>query len=287
METTRVMLVSFITNLFLIIFKILFGIVFNSVSLIADGVHSCSDLLVDTFAIIGLKFVNKKEDIKHPYGYGKLEYIISLVMGLLIITLGFSIIKGSIKKEIVIPSLYVVIVSLITLIIKIVLSNYVIKEGKKYKNNILISSGSESRSDVFSSLVVMLSTILMNLSSHFKYADIIASILVGLIIVNIGVKIIKVNVSNLLDENELDISIKKRIEKLFLDDSNICYVDDLNILKIGPYNKIIIKVYMEKDTTILEARESIDKIKKELLNMDKIKYVIVDINPYVINDNGN
>lgn len=281
METTRVMLVSFAVNLFLIIFKILFGVVFNSVSLIADGIHSCSDLMVDTFAIIGLKFINKKEDIKHPFGYGKLEYIISLVMGIFIITLGFTIIKGSIKQEIVIPSLFVVIISLTTLIIKIMLSNYVIKEGKKYKNNILISSGSESRSDVFSSLVVILSTILMNLSNSFKYADIIASILVGLIILNIGVKIIKDNVSNLLDKNELDCDIKERIEKLFLDDSSILYIEDLTILKLGPYNKIIIKVFMEKDITLLEARKNIDKIKKELLNTDKIKYVIVDINPYM------
>ena len=280
METTRVMLVSFVVNLFLIVFKILFGFVFNSSSLIADGIHSCSDLMVDTFAIIGLKFINKKEDIKHPFGYGKLEYIISLVMGIFIITLGFTIIKGSIKQEIVIPSLFVVIISLITLIIKIILSNYVIREGKKYKNNILISSGSESRSDVFSSLIVMISTILMNLSNSFKYADIIASILVGIIIINIGVKIIKDNVSNLLDKNELDCDIKERIEKLFLDDSSILYIDDLTILKLGPYNKIIIKVFMEKDITLLEARKSIDKIKKELLNMDKIKYVIVDINPY-------
>lgn len=281
METARVMLVSFAVNLFLIIFKILFGVVFNSVSLIADGIHSCSDLMVDTFAIIGLKFINKKEDIKHPFGYGKLEYIISLVMGIFIITLGFTIIKGSIKQEIVIPSLFVVIISLTTLIIKIMLSNYVIKEGKKYKNNILISSGSESRSDVFSSLVVILSTILMNLSNSFKYADIIASILVGLIILNIGVKIIKDNVSNLLDKNELDCDIKEKIEKLFLDDSSILYIEDLTILKLGPYNKIIIKVFMEKDITLLEARKNIDKIKKELLNTDKIKYVIVDINPYI------
>ena len=290
MGTTRTILVSFMTNLFLIVFKTLFGIIGNSGALIADAIHSFSDVSVDLFALIGLKLIKKEADEKHPYGYGKIEYLISLIMGLVITLLGFTIIKESFNKEIVIPSLLVILISMFTIIIKLMLSSYVINKGKEYKNNILISSGSESRSDVISSIVVMLSVILMNFSNkiHFlKYTDIIASILVGLIILNIGLKIIKENVSILLDENENDIYFKTKIAKVFLKEPKVCYIDNIIILKLGPYNKIIVKVSMDYKITLLEAQTRIDKIKRELLNMDKIKYVIIDISPYIEKDYDN
>lgn len=283
METTRIMLVSFVTNLFLVIFKTLFGIIGSSGTLIADGFHSISDLMVDLFALIGIKLSNKSPDKKHPYGYGKLEYLISLVMGVIILMLGFTIVKNSINKEIITPNMFVIIISLITIMIKRSLSNYVILNGKKYKNNILISSGNESKSDVISSIVVMISVILMNLSKKievFKYADIIGSILVGLIIIRIGFSIIKDNISLLLDEQENDEDIKNKVEYVFLSQKSIYGVDNLTILKYGPFNKLIVNIYVDHRLTLSEVEKIKNLVRKDLLAVDKIKYIIIDVIPY-------
>lgn len=286
METTRIMLVSFVTNLFLVIFKMLFGIIGSSGALIADGFHSISDSMVDLFALIGIKLSNKSPDKKHPYGYGKLEYLISLVMGVIILMLGFTIVKDSINKEIVTPNMFVIVISLITIMIKRSLSNYVILNGKKYKNNILISSGNESKSDVISSIVVMISVILMNLSKKievFKYADIIGSILVGLIIISIGFSIIKDNIGLLLDEQENDEDIKNKIENVFLSHESVYGVDNLTILKYGPFNKLIVNIYVDYRLTLSEVEKIKNLVRKDLLAVDKIKYIIIDVIPY--NDN--
>ena len=69
MKTTRVMLVSFATNLFLIVFKTIFGIIGSSSALLADGMHSFSDVISDLFALVGVKISNKPADLKHPYGH--------------------------------------------------------------------------------------------------------------------------------------------------------------------------------------------------------------------------
>ena len=284
MKTTRVMLVSFATNLFLIVFKTIFGIIGSSSALLADGMHSFSDVISDLFALVGVKISNKPADLKHPYGHGKLEYLISLAMGTLIFLLGINIIKSSIKKEIIVPSIFVSLVSLITIIIKLLLSNYIIKNGKRLNNNILISSGYESRSDVISSFVVILSIILMNLSSKiyiFKYADIVATILVGLIIIKIGISIVIDNISVLLEEQVLDDDLRKEIETIFYSEPKLYSVDSLIILKFGPYSKLIANVSMDKDLSLLDVYNKMKYLGDKIKEVNKIKYYTIHVDPYI------
>ena len=202
-KVSKIMFVSVFTNLILAIIKMIFGFIGKSSALLADGIHSLSDLITDFFAIIGSKLSEKPADSKHPYGHGKLEYLTSIVISIVVLTLGITLITNSFQKEIVIPDIIVIVVSIFTIIAKLILSNYIINKGKKYQNNILISSGYESRTDVISSIVVLVSIILMQLSNYFeilKYADILATIIVGLLIIKIGYSLLKENLSLLLDE---------------------------------------------------------------------------------------
>jgi cation diffusion facilitator family transporter len=149
-KENKVMLTSMIVNSFLSIIKIIVGIVGKSSSLIADGIHSFSDLFTDVFAIFGNLLSRKPADEKHPFGHGKLEYLTSIGIGLVILFVGFSIIYNSYDNKIVIPSILVVLVSLFTIVSKYLLASYITRKGKEYKNNILISSGRESSMDVLS-----------------------------------------------------------------------------------------------------------------------------------------
>ena len=166
--TTRIMMISMFTNIFLALFKIVSGFIFKSSALIADGMHSLSDLITDVCAIVGSYFSRKPADFKHPYGHGKSEYVTSIIISIIILILGCSIISNTFNKEIVIPSTLVLVVSLITITVKLILSTFLIKMGKKYKNNILISSGYESSTDVISSIVVLVSTVLMQFSDKIN-----------------------------------------------------------------------------------------------------------------------
>ena len=91
-KENKVMVVSMIVNAFLALIKVVFGIICYSTALVADGFHSFSDLATDLFAIIGNILSTKPADDKHPFGHGKLEYLTSLGIGLIILFVGFSII---------------------------------------------------------------------------------------------------------------------------------------------------------------------------------------------------
>ncbi len=282
--TSKIMFVSMFTNIFLSIFKIISGLIFKSSSLIADGIHSFSDLVTDICAIIGAYLSRKPADLKHPYGHGKLEYVTSIIISLVILFLGFTIIYNSVNKEIIIPSIIVVIVSSITIIIKLILSTFLIKMGKKYKNNILISSGYESSTDVISSIVVLLSALLMQFSNALnvlKYSDIVATIIVGLLIVRIGFSILKDNLSIMLGEQEIDEDYINRIKNIINSNDKVKEIDSLILLKYGPYYKLISEISMNPDEKLKSVHDNLDLIEASIKNEDnKIEYITIHVNPY-------
>lgn len=283
-NVTKVMSVSIITNTFLSLIKIIIGFICKSSALLADGVHSFSDLLTDFFAIIGNIMAKKPADEKHPYGHGKIEYLTSIGISMVVIILGLTIINNSMHSKVVMSSLIVSIVSLITITLKYLLSEYIIRKGKKLENNILIASGKESRADVISSLVVFISAILSVFSKYievFKYSDKIAGIIVGILIIRTGFLILKENISIILGEQEIKGETLNKIRKIILNNKDIKTIDELIILKFGHCYKVSMEVSMNPDLTLLECHTIVDKLEKKLKKeVEKIEYITVHVNPY-------
>lgn len=279
----NIMRISVVTNSLLSIFKIIMGYIGKSSALIADGIHSFSDLLTDFFAMIGNYIAGKPADKKHPFGHGRLEYITSCGIGLVVLIIGFSLIKKSMSSSICIPSLLVIVVSFITILFKYFLSFYLIKMGKIYNNNILISSGKESRADVYSSIVVLISSILVQFSNKiniFSYSDVVATIIVGIFIIRTGFLIIKENLSVLIGEQESNSDILGELKNFILDDKNICSLDDLVMIKYGAYFKIIIEVSMESDLSLEQAHNNAHMLQNNIMKQYKwAKYITIHINP--------
>ena len=89
----KTLIISFLGNCVLVILKYVVGIITNTQVLLADSMHSLSDLITDVVAIIGSKMSYKKSDIKHPKGYGRIQYVTNLIMGVVILLLSINIIK--------------------------------------------------------------------------------------------------------------------------------------------------------------------------------------------------
>ena len=116
----QVMIKSFVVNAGLIILKALGGIFFASTALIADAIHSLSDFLSDTLVLIGLKHSNKPPDEEHPFGHGKIEYVLSLLLGVGILFIAYQLIThviGTLRETPSAPSLYAVYVALGVIVI--------------------------------------------------------------------------------------------------------------------------------------------------------------------------
>ena len=283
-KENKIMLTSMIVNSFLSIIKIIVGIVGKSSSLIADGIHSFSDLFTDVFAIFGNLLSRKPADEKHPFGHGKLEYLTSIGIGLVILFVGFSIIYNSYDNKIVIPSILVVLVSLFTIVSKYLLASYITRKGKEYKNNILISSGRESSMDVLSSVVVLVATTLMRFSNKIeilKYADKVATVVVGLFIIKVGFDVLKENISTILGEQEIDQEYLENIKRIITDEKEVICIDELNLIKYGYYFKIVCEVGMNGNLSLKKSHSVVEKIETKLKEYDdRNKYITIHVNPY-------
>ncbi len=281
-KVTTVMVISFITNSFLSLIKIIFGCIGHSSALIADGIHSFSDLSTDIVAMLGDFFARKPADRKHPYGHGKLEYLTSIFIGFVIIVLGLGIISSSVNRGVIVPNVLVIFVSLFTIIAKLILSNYILREGFKINNNILIASGKESRADVISSVIVLVSVILMQLNIKvFNYADLIASVIVGLFIIKVGFAILSENISDILGEQETNKDYLDKINSIIKQTDEVKSIDSLVLLKFGSYYKLIGEVAMNGELTLAHAHSLLEMIEEQVkLAEPRIRYVTIHINPY-------
>ncbi len=284
-KITKVLLVSSITNIFLSTIKLIFGIIGKSSALIADGIHSFSDLSTDIIAILGNKLALKPADQEHPFGHGKTEYITSMVIGVIIIILGLGLINEVFNKEITIPSLLVVFVSIFTIVSKFIVSSYIYKKGIAYGNSILIASGKESRTDVYSSIFVLISIILMQFSKtipFFKYADLVGTIIIAILIIYTGYRVLMDNISMLLEEQIVDKQYLDEIKKMILSFDGIISVRELHILRYGPYYKLLANIIMKDHILLKEAHDIIDDLEDNLKKKDeKIKYVYIHMEPQV------
>lgn len=280
-KITKTMLVSAITNIILSITKIITGFIGKSGALVADGVHSFSDLITDMVAIVGGKIASKPADQNHPYGHGKVEYLTSMIISVFIIILGITIIIDVFNTEMSIPTNIVIYVTLFTIFAKLLLSTYIINKGKKYKNNILISSGYESRTDVISSIVVLISAITSNIKIDiFKYSDKVAMFIVGLLIIKTGISLLKENISTILGENDTNPDFRKEVEDIILSFKDVICIDELVLMKYGGYYKLISDIGMQENKSLKEVHEIIEKIENKLKNNTNIKFITIHVNPY-------
>lgn len=284
-KINKYMGLSFITNAGVTFLKIFTGIIGHSSALIADGFYSATDLGTDVFAFIGSKMSRQRPDKKHPFGYGVSEYITNFIIGIVVFILGLVVAINVFSKKIVIPGTIVIWVSLIAIVLKQLMSSCLIKQGEKLKSSILITSGIESKSDADSSIVVLIASILMQFSTTIgilKYSDIIATVINGFLIMKTGLYLSKVNVSMLLGEVETDDEIKSEIVNVIKKEKRITNIENLVIIKSGPYYKIDADVLMDGNIKLKNAYNIVRKVEKNIKNKDrKLRYISIDIKPSI------
>lgn len=284
-KVTKVLVKSLIVNILLTLTKFVFGIIYKSKVLVADGIHSLSDLATDVVSIYGSKLSLKPADNEHPYGHGKIEYLTSIVIGAVILALALSLLGNSLNAKNTIASNMVLYVTIFTILAKYLISRYILSKGVKYKSNLLVASGKESRSDVISSAIVIVTYFLSKLSYYskiFLYSDTIGTFIIGLIILKTAYRILKENIVSILGEIEQDEEYLDKIREIILENSEVVNIEELNIIKYGHYYQANITINMDSNVTLEDACLVSDRIKKKLINKKtRISYAKISINPYM------
>lgn len=282
-RNVKVLFKSLIANTILVIIKITGGIIGNSQALVADGIHSLSDLGTDIFAMIWSKLATKKADKDHPFGHGNIEFLVCLFISIVIITLGVGLIINSTDANSVLPENIIIYVTSVAIVIKYVLVRYLLKKGYQYEDNILIASGKESAADLIGAFVVILSFLISKFTHNvgvFKYSDAFGAITIGLIIIYTGLKIFWHNIIAILGEKEEDEVIINAIKTRILTVKGVDEINKLILLKFGPYYKCDLVIVVDAKLTVLKLNKITNAIRKQLVNKKtRIKYLTVSAKP--------
>ena len=264
----KVFVFSMIINFFISILKIGGGLYFNFASLISDGMQTLSDFITDIVSFIGIKVSKKRPTKSHPFGFGKMEYITNLVIGVILLLLSiFIVVNGFISKW-HIPSLLVLFILFVALILKIITLFFLYSVGKKINSQLLITSYQESKMDLYSSIGVIVATILLQFSDNiviFRYVDIVVALVMGFIVFKTAFNILKDNSMNLIGKVEDNLELYKKIEEFLLDIKGVEKVK-FYLIRYGKYYKIQLMVEMDANLTLRQVTRLEEKIKKELVS---------------------
>lgn len=278
-------IVGILANLVLSMSKIIIGSIFNSISITADGVNNLSDTGSSVVTFIGFKISGKPADKDHPFGHARIEYLTGLIVGAIILLLGFELTKSSIDKirnpESTVFSWTMVIVLVLSIAIKLWLSYFNSKLADKISSATMKATAIDSRNDVISTAVVLASIFI----SKFTGIEIdgYMGVIVALFILYSGYSILKDILNPLLGEMP-DPDFIEKIENKILSYKGIINIHDLVVHNYGP-NKYFATVHAEVDAEedILKSHDMIDNIERDFAKDLDINLVI-HLDPIITND---
>ena len=283
-KITKTLLVSVFVNVGLVICKLIIGFLGSSKALIANAIHSLTDLITDGIAIIGNNFSMRPADSKHPYGYGQIEYVTNIIVGLVILILGISQIINAFSGDIDIPSNIIIYTSIIAIAVKYTLAKYITIKGKEYKSGILIVSGFESKADALTTLFVIISSLLSKLTVYndlYKYSDNVCTFVIGIYISYVSLKILKENAFDLIDKVEDNQELINKIKKKILKNEEIKDITSLSLIKYGTYYTANLEIALNKNIKLKDIKEINKRLEKQLVNRrTRISYLVLSTTVY-------
>lgn len=255
-------IIAILTNVFLAIFKAILGLFVNSIALILDAVNNLSDALSSVVTIIGEKIASKAPDKKHPMGYGRIEYISSMIIAALVLYAGITSLVESVKK-ILNPSpasytiLSIVVIGL-AVVVKFILGTYVKEQGKKVNSTALIASGSDALFDAILSFSVFLSAIIFTIWGISLEAYV--GIVISIFMIKAGIEIMLSTIDDLIG-HRADHEMVKKIKKLVSEEEQVLGVYDLALFNYGP-NKYYSSLHVELPDKM--QVDEVDKLTRKL-----------------------
>src|SRR5690606_1252250 len=186
---TRVTFIGMFLDAFLGIIKVIGGTLFNSQALLVDGIHSFTDVASDWVVLAVMRLSRKEPDADHPYGHQRIETLGTLVLGSILIAVGAALAWENILRlltgeEQLVPGWPVLVAAAVSVAGKEWIYRYTRHVGMEIRSDLIIANAWHSRTDAFSSVVVLVSTIGAMLG--FVWLDVVAAVVIAAIIVHIG-----------------------------------------------------------------------------------------------------
>ena len=275
---------TIIGNFILAFIKILIGFIARSTAMLADGMHSLSDVVTTIGVIIGLKLSHKEADKSHPYGHERIESITSLflstVLFLVAISIGYSGIIKIINHNYVTPGFSAIIAAITSIIVKELMYWYTIKYANEINSPSLKADAWHHRSDALSSIGALIG--IAGARMGYPFLDPLVAIIIALVIIKVAFDICKQSIAQLIDEAASEDDVHVIIDKI----NSIDGIYEIKNLKTRQHsNRLYVDVDISVDATLtVEEGHNIASYVHNLIEEDsRIKHCMVHVNPYYKN----
>lgn len=274
-----VAIVGMAANVFLLTIKLIVGFISHSQAMIADGLNSAGDVFSSVMTFIGNKISSKPGDSDHPYGHGKAEYIFSMIISFSLIIVAYTIIRSAVHsifvRESFLFSYWLVVVSIITIGLKLILFFYVNAIGHKYNSLLAIANAQDHRNDVFITSFTLLSAVTAYYNIYLL--DSIVGTLIGLWIGYTGFTIFSSAYYVLMDTN-IDKEVKNKYIEIIEALDGVDHVDSITGKHIGLDLLLIVKISVDGTMSVIDGHAICDQVQQALLAFENNSEVVVHLN---------
>lgn len=271
-KVTFVTLVGSVVNIVLTVFKILAGIMGRSTAMIADGIHSLSDLLSDIIVIVFVKISSKGRDKNHDYGHGKFETFATLIISLMLIVVAANLMSGGIGKikailggeQVSSPGMIAFWAAVASIIFKEALYHYTIIQGKALNSPMMIANAWHHRSDAMSSIGSLIGIGgAIFLGNKFVILDPVTGCVISIFIFVMAVRMSVPAIKELLDVSLPD-EVEERIEATAKTIPGVIELHELKTRREGPGIIMEGHLVLLSDISLKEAHNISKKVEESL-----------------------
>ena len=276
-------IVAIVANTFLTIFNIIVGMLSGSYALISEGGHTLSDITTTIIAYIGFKIGQKPADKEHPLGHGRAEAISGLVIMLFLTMVAYEIMSGAVDKlinpsTITTPDIYAAGMAIFGIFINYIISEYIIRLGKQINSPAIVADGKHQKTDIFSSIAILVGVIVSNLG--YPILDPIIGLVIGFLILKTAYGIGKENIDNIMGRIPSQEFVNE-IKKVANESSEYAKnAHDIKVDYLGSYATVTLHIEMYKNMTLNDSHKIVHVVQNNIIEkIPDIKYVTVHACP--------
>ena len=267
-EIYKVTLVGGVVNVALLIFKFVAGIVGHSAAMVADAVHSLSDLATDVIVLIFVHISSKPQDKSHDYGHGKYETLAMTLIGVALMAVAIGIIyNGAMKisawlggEQLEAPGMLALWAALLSVLLKEGVYQYSMVKARKLDSQVLAANAWHHRSDALSSIGTAIGIGgAIFLGQRWTVLDPLASLVVGAFIVKVALELLRDGVSDLM-EHSLPDDVEEEMLRMVGKVPGVACPHDLRTRKIGNHYAIELHILMDGNMSLRDAHNKASEV---------------------------
>lgn len=275
-------MVAIFGNIGLTIFNLVVGLLSGSTALVAEAAHTFSDILTSTITFIGFRISLKPPDRLHPYGHGRAEPLVGLVIVVFLGIIAFEIVSEVYKKiflggPITPPETIAAVMALVGVVVNFVMTKYIMKTGKKINSPAIVADAQHQKVDIFSSAAIFVGVIGAQLG--YPILDPIVAVFIAVMVLKTAFDVGRENINNILGTVPSK-EIMDNINECALSVNGVLGIHNVRINYLGPYASVELHVTVAEDLSLKKAHKIAHNVEGKIVeDIEVVSMVTVHVCP--------